>query len=396
MRQSMGGSWLIQLMILFILLFAGYIILTLDYNKSVKVKNEAISLLEKYEGINEKSVTLLNNYLTGSGYRLTGSCEAKSGVYGAISLNDSELEEAQNDTPYYYCVKKYKGANTSYYYQVTLFYRFNLPVLGDISRFTIKGTTANFQAKDDVKYAMTVDGNTGGIIDNNNNQEVTYTVRFNVNGGIASIPNQQVTSGYRASRPNDPVRTGYTFNGWKLSGSTYDFNNPVTSNITLVADWVSSSDSYEPQTCEIGFLEYDISKKYYKIEDEYGNEVTSVLPGRRYTIIFQTYLNGPLSKDSDRITQQDLNSGYGCRVSQIGITSSDNIIRDVNTGIYNANSDIDRNNEYKFTEYDKANVIEAFADIQIPSNYSGRTIKFTGVIQGIESPIYQSFEIKVG
>ena len=65
MRQSIGGSWLIGLVVLFILLFAGYIILTIDYNKSIRVKNEAITLIEKYDGLNEESITLVNNYLKG-------------------------------------------------------------------------------------------------------------------------------------------------------------------------------------------------------------------------------------------------------------------------------------------------------------------------------------------
>lgn len=162
MRQSIGGSWLIGLMVLFILLFAGYIILTIDYNKSVRVKNEAINLVEKYEGLNEEAITLLNNYLKGTGYMTTGKCGEQDGMYGALSLEDNELEETVNGQNYYYCIKKYKGANTSYYYQIALFYRFNLPVLGDTSKFTIKGSTSNFQPKDDLQYAKSVDGSMGG------------------------------------------------------------------------------------------------------------------------------------------------------------------------------------------------------------------------------------------
>lgn len=243
MRQSIGGSWLIGLMVLFILLFAGYIILTIDYNKSVRVKNEAVTLIEKYEGLNEESITLVNNYLMGVGYSTTGKCGVQDGLYGAISLESNELEEVEEGQNYYYCVKKYKGANTTYYYQMSLFYRFTLPVLGDTSRFTIQGSTSNFQAKDDVKYAKTVDGSSGGTVDNNVNQDVYFTVRFNVNGGSSSIPNQQVELNRRATKPSDPVRNGYTFKGWKLGDNYYDFNSPVTGDITLKADWQSSTSS---------------------------------------------------------------------------------------------------------------------------------------------------------
>lgn len=396
MRQSIGGSWLIGLMVLFILLFAGYIILTIDYNKSIRVKNEAISLVEKYEGLNEESITLVNNYLMGAGYMTTGKCGEQEGMYGAVNLESNELEETEDNQRYYYCVKKYKGANTSYYYQLTLFYRFSLPVLGDTARFSIKGSTANFQAKDDVKYAKTVDGSTGGVNNNGGAQEVVFTVRFNVNGGSTSIPNQQVVSGYKVSKPNDPIRTDYTFKGWKLGGSYYDFSRSVTGNITLVADWTFNGNTYEPQTCETGFRAYDGSRKWFKITDESGREVNTVLPGRRYIVSFQTYVIGPLSKDSDRVTQQDLNRGYGCQISEIGISSSDNIIRNVNTGSYNSNADIDRNFKVPFTQYDVESVLESSAYIQIPSNYSGKTIRFTGVIKGLSNPIYENLEIRVG
>ena len=92
-----------------------------------------------------------------------GLCGEAQGMYGATSLDTDELEETENGQYYYYCVKKYKGANTTHYYQISLFYRFYLPVLGDTTRFIIKGSTTNFQAKDDIKYAISVDGSSGGV-----------------------------------------------------------------------------------------------------------------------------------------------------------------------------------------------------------------------------------------
>ena len=68
MRHTIGGTWLLQLMILFILLFVGFIVLTLNYSRTVKIKNELINMFEKYEGINDSSVELANNYLLYTGY----------------------------------------------------------------------------------------------------------------------------------------------------------------------------------------------------------------------------------------------------------------------------------------------------------------------------------------
>ena len=71
-----------------------------------------------------------------------------------------------------------------------------------------------------------------------------YTVTFNSMGGT-SVPSQQVAHGNRASRPADPTRTGgYTFDGWYRDAAgtiPYNFNDPVTGNITLYAKWIPPS-----------------------------------------------------------------------------------------------------------------------------------------------------------
>ena len=80
-----------------------------------------------------------------------------------------------------------------------------------------------------------------------------YTVSFNTNGaGI--ISSQVVKEGTKATKPNNPAKSGYTFTGWTLNGKAYDFNSKVTSNITLVANFkqksytisVAKVDEYSP------------------------------------------------------------------------------------------------------------------------------------------------------
>lgn len=159
MRQTIGGTWLLQLMIVFILLFVGYIVLTLNYSRAVKIKNEMITMVEKNEGLNENSISMINHFLLSSNYGTTGVCENKDGVYGALSLESDELETVSAGEKYYYCVKKYKGTNKTNYYQITIFYKFNLPVIGNASSFTIKGTTSNFESNDNNNlYCYSIDG----------------------------------------------------------------------------------------------------------------------------------------------------------------------------------------------------------------------------------------------
>lgn len=63
-----------------------------------------------------------------------------------------------------------------------------------------------------------------------------YTVTFDSDGG-SSVSKQTVVSGKTATKPSNPTRSGYTFKGWYLNGSEYNFSSKVTKNITLTAKW---------------------------------------------------------------------------------------------------------------------------------------------------------------
>lgn len=62
----------------------------------------------------------------------------------------------------------------------------------------------------------------------------THTVTFNPNGGTVVEP-QTVTDGQPVRRPADPVKDGYVFDGWYLGNDQYDFDRPVTKDLTLTA-----------------------------------------------------------------------------------------------------------------------------------------------------------------
>lgn len=69
-----------------------------------------------------------------------------------------------------------------------------------------------------------------------------YTASFNTNGG-STVPNQKIKSGLKAAEPENPVKSGYTFDGWyadKKLTIPYDFNVAVTKSITLYAKWIEN------------------------------------------------------------------------------------------------------------------------------------------------------------
>ena len=75
-----------------------------------------------------------------------------------------------------------------------------------------------------------------------------YSIRFNSNGG-SSVPAQTVDNGYKATKPADPTKSGYTFGGWYADSActtAYDFNSAVTTDLTLYAKWTAVVTTPEP------------------------------------------------------------------------------------------------------------------------------------------------------
>ena len=66
----------------------------------------------------------------------------------------------------------------------------------------------------------------------------TYTVTFDSDGGSA-VAAQNVTHGNTASKPTDPTRYGYEFDGWFNGDTEWNFANAITAPITLKAKWTA-------------------------------------------------------------------------------------------------------------------------------------------------------------
>ena len=63
-----------------------------------------------------------------------------------------------------------------------------------------------------------------------------YTITFNSDGG-SSVSSLEVEENGLVKRPSNPIRDGYKFVGWLSNGKNYDFNTPVSGNLTLTAKW---------------------------------------------------------------------------------------------------------------------------------------------------------------
>ena len=71
----------------------------------------------------------------------------------------------------------------------------------------------------------------------------THTVTFNSNGGTEIAP-KEVVSGVKIKAPSTPTKDKYLFRGWyedSTFNKEFDFNTPITSDITLYANWEAAN-----------------------------------------------------------------------------------------------------------------------------------------------------------
>ena len=108
----------------------------------------------------------------------------------------------------------------------------------EMSAGTITGCTAG---QEEGKTANGVFIAAGGRFTQSPGAQITgevigaYTVTFQSEGGseVAS----QIRANAPAARPADPTKEGYTFIGWYNGESEWDFETPVTADLTLTAKW---------------------------------------------------------------------------------------------------------------------------------------------------------------
>ncbi len=170
MREAVGGTWLFQIVIVFILLFAGFMALTINRSKAFNVKDRIIQTLQTYNGIqvgtecvnNEDNVLCdIASYLNESAYRTTGNCPdnvvINGNTYPYQGYTKDGKQTSSNNAAF--CIARIENHSTiassacggsgcitselpsMIYYRVTVFYQLDLPIFHDVFNFKIQGDT---------------------------------------------------------------------------------------------------------------------------------------------------------------------------------------------------------------------------------------------------------------
>ena len=138
MREAIGGTWLFGLVITFIVFFASFLAVSINYSKAFNVKNNVVDLISKYEGNSPCTRTKIAEYLKTDGYLVSGSCPDG---YDGYDLSGTKVLRGKS----YYCIAEDETTGITElekkFYRVIIFFRVDLPVIGDLTTFRIKGET---------------------------------------------------------------------------------------------------------------------------------------------------------------------------------------------------------------------------------------------------------------
>ena len=128
MRDAFGGAFTMKLLLIFLVVYVCFMAIALNYAKAFKAKNGIIDYIERYEGFNDTSESIINSYLANMNYYV--SSQGKNGSYAK-----------RPDTTCYdlgYCIEHYNDASGANYIATTfievkiLGLSFTVPINGEV------------------------------------------------------------------------------------------------------------------------------------------------------------------------------------------------------------------------------------------------------------------------
>ena len=146
MRESIGGTWLLGFVVLFIVLFSAFLAFSINYTKAFKVKNFIINTIEendgfsKYSGSNISAESDENLNRGGSTTEEKVYYYLKKTGYATTTIDSGKCEDPNQWYEGGYCVKKIATSNGAYY-KVTTFINIEIPLIWQTFTIPIKGET---------------------------------------------------------------------------------------------------------------------------------------------------------------------------------------------------------------------------------------------------------------
>ena len=110
MREAVGGTLLLKIVIVFLVVYIGFMAIVLNYGLVFRYKNQLINYIEQNEGI--KNVETLRT-----------TAKEKYGYYGDIDACNVKVNDR------------------GYYYKVKIYIIFHIPLVNNVLRIPVTGET---------------------------------------------------------------------------------------------------------------------------------------------------------------------------------------------------------------------------------------------------------------
>lgn len=153
MKNAFGATLLFQIVIFFVILFTGYICLSINQAKAFNVKNEIVKAVERHApnlhggGLGVSFSADIREIMERQGYRIEGSCSKLGEHYFGYERDGYDCYDDRCAV----CIKEI-GSNIGqkerpddpddgHYYKVVTFYQLDLPIIKSVFNLTTKGET---------------------------------------------------------------------------------------------------------------------------------------------------------------------------------------------------------------------------------------------------------------
>lgn len=148
MRNAVGSYILFVIVIFFVVLFSGYICISINKAKAFNTKNEIVKAVERYAPDIEPNTLGKSGFsedikriMSEAGYRNDGKCEKNDKVTGYTNDGGSCLTDkcafCIETTP----VNSNGSGLSGSYYKITTFYHLDLPIISSVFNLKTTGET---------------------------------------------------------------------------------------------------------------------------------------------------------------------------------------------------------------------------------------------------------------
>lgn len=147
MRDAIGGSFMIKLIIVFLVLYIIFVAVALNYAKAFRVKNKVLDIIEQNEGIkdfdnaSDTAITQISTYMNNVSYKINKDTADKK-CKETFGNGDDVFVGKEG-----YCIIEVRGNNdiNADYYKVTTFVTIDFPFLNLSFTIPITGETRKIE-----------------------------------------------------------------------------------------------------------------------------------------------------------------------------------------------------------------------------------------------------------